>query len=155
MAKKRAALLTQGWSQKQVLFLMTPISVISRIFKVLYSPKKQNNFIAPPPTLLIPELRKCNSNNFQQLTWIHLEVYKISNILQKPGTKRIFAILTGVTGMARDGCPAAGRAALNWTLIGMTLDLGAAQILTARHGPLNLHTLVQTAAPNSAIQVQK
>lgn len=53
------------------------------------------------------------------------------------------------------GCLAAGRAVLSWTLIGMTLDLGAAQILTARHGHLNLHTHAQTAAPNCASKVQK
>lgn len=45
------------------------------------------------------------------------------------------------------GCLAAGRAVSSWTLIGMTLDLGAAQIPTARHGRLNLHTRARTAAP--------
>lgn len=57
----------------------------------------------------------------------------------------------GVTVTGRVGCPAAGRAVLSWTRTGMTLDPGAAPIQTAQHGPLNL---VQTAAPNSANQVE-
>lgn len=57
--------------------------------------------------------------------------------------------------MVQAGCQAADRAALSWSVIGMTLDPGAALTQIVPPGAPNPHTHTQTTIPNSASQVQE
>lgn len=55
--------------------------------------------------------------------------------------------------MVLASCQAVDRAALSWSVTGMTPDLGAALTQTVPPGAQNPHT--QTTIPNSANQVQE